>query len=235
MVAAKEPAKRSHAAVSNFNNIVEEGKKKLANLLEEKAVGVYARRLSTGWMTSTYFIPSTRRNYELRDALIKVILDTQRDKAEVDEKEVKQSTTSKPTAAAVYQSAKSKISSSRELLGRYERASQQIASGEGILMIESEWEKDSQKLQSILDKKGDKVKLEVHGLLNEVSKYSKEEVKGDPSELDTDLWNRFAVGEAKEENVETLDGRKGETWAVVAKNAQRGVQRTVKYVPEDGK
>ena len=235
LVAAKELTKRSHAAASNFNNIVEEGKKKLANLLEEKAVGVYARSLSTRWITSTYFISSTRRNNELRDALTTVLLNNQQDKTEMDEKDVKQPTTSKSTASAMYQSAKSKISSSRELLGRYERASQQIASGEGSLMIESEFGKDSQKLQRILDKKGEKVKLEVHGLLNEDSRYSKEEVKGDASELDTDLWNRFAVGEAKEENVETLSGRKGETWAVVAKSAQRGVRRTVKYLPEDGK
>lgn len=33
--------KRSHTAVSNLRNAVEEGKKRLATLLEKKALGVY--------------------------------------------------------------------------------------------------------------------------------------------------------------------------------------------------
>lgn len=235
LVAAKEPEKRSHAAVSNLKNMVEEGKKKLANLLEEKALGVYARCLSTGWMTPTYSSSSTRKNYELRDALIKVILDAPQDQTETVEKGVKQPSTLKPTASAIYQSAKSKIVCSRALLGRYERASQQFASGEGIPTIESEWGKAGQKPQRILDKQGENVKHQVHGLLNGDSEYSKEQIKGDLWELDTDLWNRFAVSEAKEENLEALDGRKEETWSLVTKNAQRGVRRTVKYLPEDGK
>lgn len=217
LVAAKEPEKRSHAAVSNLKNMVEEGKKKLANLLEEKALGV------------------TRKNYELRDALIKVILDAPQDQTETVEKGVKQPSTLKPTASAIYQSAKSKIVCSRALLGRYERASQQFASGEGIPTIESEWGKAGQKPQRILDKQGENVKHQVHGLLNGDSEYSKEQIKGDLWELDTDLWNRFAVSEAKEENLEALDGRKEETWSLVTKNAQRGVRRTVKYLPKDGK
>ena len=101
-------------------------------------------------------------------------------------------------------------------------------------MMESGWEKDSQTLQRILNIQGENIKLEIHRILNEDSKSSKEQVKDDVSELDTDLWNQFAVGEAEAENVEVRDGRKRETWARVARNAQRGVQRTVKTFPEDG-
>ena len=49
LAAAKEPAKRSHGVVSNLKNTVEEEKKRLANLLEEKVLGVYALCLSKGW------------------------------------------------------------------------------------------------------------------------------------------------------------------------------------------
>lgn len=100
--------------------------------------------------------------------------------------------------------------------------------------MESGWEKDSQTLQRILQKQGEKIKLEIHRLLNEDPRSSKEKAKDDVSELDTEIWNRFAVGEAKAETLEVLEGRIGDTWAVVAKNAQRGVRRTVKSLPEDG-
>lgn len=235
LAAAKTPAKRSHAPISKFKNVVEKGKKKLIKILEEKARSVYARSVSTGWISPTNFSASTRRDYELKDALIKVILGAQRDQTELDERGVKQHSISRPTASAIHQSAKSKIASSRELLGHYERASQQVASGRGVPMMESEWEKDSQTLQGILNKQVQKIKLEVHKFLNEDSKTSKEQVEGDLSELDTDLWNRFAMSEAEEENIEASNGKSGETWAKAAKNAQRGVRRAVKHLPKDGK
>lgn len=216
LAAAKEPAKRSHTAVSDLKNIVEEETKRLAKLLEQKAFGV------------------TKRDSELKDTLIKVIHDAQRDRTEIDEEGVDPSSTSKPTACAIYQSAKSNIASSRGLLGHYERASQQVASGQRVPMMESGWEKDILTLQRILNQQGEKIKSEVHQILNEDSESSKEQFKCNMSDLDTDLWNRFAVGEAKEKIVEALDGRREDTWAVVAKNAQRGVRRTVKNLPEDG-
>lgn len=177
---------------------------------------------------------STKRDHGFKETLFKVILDAQGDQTEMDQRGVKRSSTSQPTASAIYQSAKSNLAFSRELLGHYERASQQVALKKGVTMMESGWEKDSQTLQRILNIQGEKTKLEIHRMLNEDSKSSKEQVKDDVSELDTDLWNRFAVGEAKAENIEVQDGRQGETWALVAKNAQRGVRRTVKTLPEDG-
>ena len=46
LAAAKESAKRSNVAVSNIKIAVEVAKERLASLIEEKALGVYARRLS---------------------------------------------------------------------------------------------------------------------------------------------------------------------------------------------
>ena len=229
MATAKDPTKRSPAAVSNLKNIVEEGKQKLADLLREKALGVYARSVSRGLMTLTELTHSTKRDHELKNTLINVILDAQREQTDMEEKVVKWSSTSKPTPSAIYQSAKSNIASSRELLGHYERASQQMDFEKDFPTIESGCEKDIQTLQRILKKQGAKVEHGVHQLLNEDPHSSKEQVKGDESDLDTDLWNRFAAGEA-----EALDINKGGTWAVVAKNAQQGVRHAVKDLPEDG-
>lgn len=229
-MSAKEPAKRSHAAFSDLKNTVEEGKKRLANVLEDKALGLYARCISRDWITLTNLISSTKRDHEIKDTLIKVILDAQRTQTEFDERVAKHFS----TASASFQSGKSNIAFSRELLRDYERASQQVACRNRVPMMESEWEKDSQTLQRILNKQGEKIKLQVHQFLIEDPNSLKEQVKGDISELDTSLWTRFAMGDAQEENFEPPDGRKEETWAVVAKNAQRGVRRTVKNLPEDG-
>ena len=185
-------------------------------------------------MTPTKMSSSTKRDGKINDAVIKVILDAQRNQTETDEGGFEQLSISMPKASAIYQSTKANIASSRELLRRYERVSQQVAFGKGVPMMESEWEKDNQTLQRILYKQGEKVNLKVHQFLNEETKSSKEQVKGDMSELDTHLWTRFAVGESQEENVEAPDGRKGETWAVVVKNVHRGVRRTVKTLPEGG-
>ena len=46
LAAAKDSAKRSNVAVSNIKIAVEEAKERLASLIEEKALGVYARRVS---------------------------------------------------------------------------------------------------------------------------------------------------------------------------------------------
>ena len=98
-------------------------------------------------------------------------------------------------------------------------------------MTESGREKDNETLQRILRRQGEMAKLEMRQMLDEHSQSPKQQVTDDSSELDTDLWNRFAVVEAKEGTVEALDGRKGETWAVLAKNAQRGVRR---LLPKEG-
>ena len=101
-------------------------------------------------------------------------------------------------------------------------------------MKESGWEKNGQTLQRILDKHGEKMKLELHQNLNGGPKLSKDHVEGDMSKPDVDMWDRFAVGGAKEERVKPPHGREGETWAVVAKNIQRGIRRAVRDLPEDG-
>ncbi len=234
LTAAKERAKGSHTVVSNLKNTVEERKKTLVTLLEEKVLGVYAHCISITWMTPTELSFSTKRDCELKDTFIRVVLGAQRYQIETEERRVNRSCASKPTESAIYLGAMSNIASSRELLGHYERASRQVTLSKRAPMRESGWEMGSQTLRRILQKQGEKIKLEVHQLLNEDSRSSKEQGKVGVSKLDTDLWDRFAVGEAKEEHIKVLDG-KSATWAEVAMNAQRGVRRAVKDLPDDRK
>lgn len=234
MAAAKETAKKGHPAVPNLKRIVEEGRKTLANLLEEKALHVYTCCVSASCMTVTDLSRSIERDHELKDAVIKLIIDAQQGQKEVGERGVIQSSTSKPTASAIYQSAKSNLASSREVLGHYERATQKVAIGKGSLMMDPGSEKDSQTLQRILHEKGEKIKLEVHQLLNKDPNSFQEQAKCHMSESDTDLWHQFAVLENKAENVKAFHTKEGRSWAVVAKNAQQGVRRTVRHLPEYG-
>lgn len=217
MAATKEPAKGSHAAVSNIKCIIEQGSNKLAHLLEEKALGV------------------TKRDREFKDTFTRIMLDAQRDQTEMEERGVKQSFASKPTITAICESVKSNIACSQRLLENYERASLQVAFGKRVsAMEEFGWQKDSQTLQRIISKQREKIMLEVSQLLSEGPKASNEQFNADVSDMDNDLWHRFAVGESKAEDVEALDGRKGETWAMIAKNAERGVRRIVQTLPEIG-
>ena len=176
---------------------------------------------------------STKREYELKDTLIKTILYAQQEQTELHEKGFQHFSAAKPTASAVHSRAKFNIAASRELLGHYEQASQQLAFSKKLLMMEPGWEKDKQTLQRILNKQREKTKLELHQLLHQDSKPLEEQIQGDISTWDTDLWDCFAVGNAKKEFVEAIDGRKGHAWAVVAENAQRGVRLAVKHLPEE--
>lgn len=220
--------------VSNLKLTVEESKQKLASSLGRKVLSVYAQCVPTSWMTPTDFSPSTEQEFELKDALIKFILYSERDQPEVDNSGVKQSSIAKLTAPAIYRRAKANLASSRELLVHYGRASEQVAFSQGISMMESGWEKDNETLQHILGKQKVKAKLELQQFLSEDSKSSKEQVEEGVSKLDTDLWDHFGVGKTKMESVEALS-RKRETWAAVAKNVHRGVRRALKDIPEDDK
>lgn len=175
---------------------------------------------------------SSKRDSELKESIIKVVFEAQRGQTEIDERGAEQVSTSRATASTVYQNTKLTIASSRDLLKDYQRASQQVEIGKGVPMTESGRETDNETLQRILRRRGEMAKFEIRQMLDEDPKSSKEQVTDDSSELDRDLWNQFAVVEAKEGNVEALDGRKGETWAIVAKNAQRGVRH---LLPKEGK
>ena len=139
------------------------------------------------------------------------------------------------TTSDTYHRAKSNIACSRDLLSYYERVFQQVDFSKRNQTGTSGREKIGQTLQRILKKHGEKIKLELHQLLNKDLEHSKAEVGDDISSIDIELWDRFAVGETEGQYVDMLDGTNGATWATVASNAQRGVRRAVKNLPENDK
>lgn len=145
---------------------------------------------------------------------------------------LKHITGTKPTTSTVYNAARSGIALSRELLGHYDRGCQQIASSECVLRMESGSEGDLQVLQRIINQQGERIRLEVEELLNGSRKLAKEYPGGDASTGDDNLWSRFAAIQAtKEEGKVERNGIEG--WAMTATQMQRGVQRMVRYLPED--
>lgn len=98
--------------------------------------------------------------------------------------------------------------------------------------MESGSEGDLQVLQRIINQQGERIRLEVEELLNGSRKLAKEYPGGDASTGDDNLWSRFAAIQAtKEEGKVERNGIEG--WAMTATQMQRGVQRMVRYLPED--
>ena len=144
----------------------------------------------------------------------------------------KRTTSTKFKTSTIYETARSGISLSRDLLGHYDRTCQQITSAEGLLSIQSGSEGDLQTLKRIFDKQGEKTKLEVELLLNGSSGLTTKRPGDDASAGTDELWSRFAESKIRQEK----DGAEqcgGKGWAVTAECMLKGVQRMVKCLPED--
>ena len=126
--------------------------------------------------------------------------------------------------------AKSSIHLSRQLVGHYNRICQQIAAAEGDLRMEWGAEGDIHALQKILCSQEEKAKVKVDHILNNSSRSAKGSYDINTSAAHDDFWSRYAVPpEGDRKAVNDI----GETWAMAAKSIHKGVQRIVKYLPED--
>lgn len=126
--------------------------------------------------------------------------------------------------------AKSSIQLSRQLVGHYNRICQQIAAAEGALRMDSGAESDIQALQKVLHSQGEKVKAEVERIVDGSSKSTKGPCDTNATAAGDDLWNKFAV--PPKDDREALRDT-GESWGKAAEHIQKGVQRIVKYLPDD--
>ena len=99
------------------------------------------------------------------------------------------------------------------------------------MRFDSGAEGDIQALQKVLHSQGEKAKFEIDYI---VCGSSSKSVKGpcdiNASATSDDLWSRFAVP-SKDDRKAVRD--KGESWATAAEHIHKGVQRIVKYLPED--
>lgn len=95
------------------------------------------------------------------------------------------------------------------------------------MRIDSGAEGDIQALQKVLHSQGEKAKFEINHI---VSKSAKGACDINESATGDDLWSRFAMP-SKDGRTAVRD--KGESWAMAAEHIYKGVQRMVKYLPED--
>ena len=126
--------------------------------------------------------------------------------------------------------AKSSIHLSRQLVRHYNCICQQIAAVEGDLRMDWGAEGDTQALQRILHSQKEKAKFKVDHIVNDSSRSAKGLYDIDASAAGDDLWSRFAVPPKDDMKAVRDDG---ESWAIVAKHIHKGVQRLVKYLPEE--
>lgn len=123
----------------------------------------------------------------------------------------------------------SAIASSRELLAQFNGICEQVASREEATEKRPSREDDSEALSMVLQKQGEKVKLELDHLLNQKSKESTELPSDDLLAPHTDLWNHYAGTSTKQGDAAVA----GPGWAVVAKRAQKAVDIMVKDLPDE--
>ncbi len=97
--------------------------------------------------------------------------------------------------------------------------------------MDSGTEGDIQMLQEVLYSQGEKTKVEVNHIVDGSSKSAKGPCEINASAAGDHLWSSFAVPSKKDNRKAVRD--KGEGWAMAAKHIHKGVQRIVKYLPED--
>lgn len=87
-------------------------------------------------------------------------------------------------------------------------------------------------MQRVLQKQGEKTKLQAHKLLYQGSPSSEQQDEHEVLATDDDVWNQFAMTASQWESRQA-DGNEKEGWGIVAKGLQKGIQRMVKDIPED--
>ena len=115
----------------------------------------------------------------------------------------------------------------KEIMAQYRKICEQVsAAREKSSIGKHDCNGDVEKLQSVIQRQGEKVKLEVNRLLQENVEGASAETPGDE---DQELWDRFAVTSAQKERKAAKSSEPG--WSVVAKNARRGMHRIAKDYP----
>lgn len=173
------------------------------------------------------------RDIQLRASLTTLLVEIQREPSQKTTVGVTESTNARLTAHGFFHDARSRITLSRQLIEHCDRVCQHIGFADSISTAKGSWDGDKQSLQRVLDRQGEKTRLEAHHLLYDARKPPRANPEDVvlPEEED-DLWKRFAAAEFKQEGAE-IDVNEAAGWGVAANNHERGVRRVVKNLPED--
>lgn len=123
----------------------------------------------------------------------------------------------------------SAISSSRELLEHYNRICEQVALREEAPKKSNSREDDCEALSAVLQRQGERVKLELNHLLSCKSKDSTNPISDDLRAPQAEMWNHYAATSTKQDAATVA----GPGWAVVAKHAQKAVDFMLKDLPDE--
>lgn len=171
---------------------------------------------------------STARDSQLHASFTSLLRESQYGILDNDMTGPKQAVDDKLIGRTIHQNATSALSAGRHLIAEYRRVCAQVAAREGDLKSSQSSESDSQTLQDILKRQGEKAKAEVCHLLHD---HTKDSANQYVDEADHDLWKRFALTSTQGDHKSGTDP--GEGWAFVVGNAQRAVERMVRHLPGD--
>ena len=191
------------------------------------ACELYVYRLPLGAYLLTF--RSTERHRQLKKSFMSLLPDNERNLRIKNLAKIKRSANIEDMGRIIHQEAESTITSGKAFMAQYRKICEQVsAARENSSIGKHEWGGDVEKLQSIIQKQGEKVKLEVNHLVQENVEDTGEETLGDE---DQELWDRFAVTSTQEKRKTARSSELG--WAVAAKNARRGVRRMLMDLPHE--
>jgi hypothetical protein len=170
------------------------------------------------------------RYAQLQASLHSIIADSRRGMPQNEAERPRDPGNERLAGPAIYQSGRSAIALSRELMSQYLGICEQTASREGPTKDVSERGDEVEALQRVLQKQGNKVQSELGRFIQGESNASTALPPDEVLAGDNDLWDRYAVTLKQGEN----NGKgKEHGWAVIAKHAQKGVHRIVRVLPDE--
>lgn len=135
------------------------------------------------------------------------------------------------TPCLARQMARSIIASSKKVILTRDRVCHEGISSEGRLHIERGWDDDFLKLTNLFNDQKKITKRQTKQLLHKKGDPLKESMVQDAPPIGEEYaWASFAI--AQDKGQRHSDDSTGQSWAVAANHAQRGVRSLVNYIAE---
>ncbi len=124
----------------------------------------------------------------------------------------------------------SNISKSKAFLQQYRSVSQEIMAARDGLHRESCPKENIEYLQSLLDRRSERLRVEIHAILR--NEDLTEQIHHE-DKVEKELWGRFGAVSTALKPVEHDAWRHGGVWTESTRNSTRALRRLVKYLPEE--
>jgi hypothetical protein len=125
------------------------------------------------------------------------------------------------------------IGSAKKIIKSYDYACRAALSCGKLSGTEAAKDSDCWKLTNLLETRRKDVKYQINSSLYGTAGFSKEVSAANMSRAEeSDVWTSFAKDDEDEKDQSTDESKAG-YWARAAKQAERGIRRIVKHLPED--